>query len=305
MGIEIELNEAASTPGSLASVLSGHVVTATATTFALSYGADLLTFTGDGLTYNQGLPVGGVVTAVSDTQNSSAVFELSGFKLSVSDLRSLLEHNTTPSSIAAALPSATETEGGDKDDVLTIGDGPGTHQVHARDGDDCVTGSGGNDLINGNRGDDTVDGGQGGDDTLMGGQGNDHVRGHHGHLSMNGNLGDDTVEGGDGVDVLHGGQGNDLLSGGAGNDHLFGDLGDDTLTGGAGADTFHIAHGGGADVITDFAQADGDRIVVHGDETWTAAQSGQNTVVTFSGGETVTLLNVDSTNLSDGWIVHG
>jgi Ca2+-binding RTX toxin-like protein len=250
------------------------------------------------------MPIGGLVTGLSDTQNGAAVFELSGFKLSVSDLRQVLEHNTTPSAIAAALPSTTEIEGGDKDDALTVGDGPGTHQVHARDGNDSVTGSGGNDLINGNRGDDTVDGGRGGDDTLMGGQGDDHVRGHHGHLSMNGNLGDDTLDGGDGADVLRGGQGNDLLSGGAGNDQLFGDLGDDTLAGGPGADTFHIAHGGGHDVVTDFTQADGDRIVVHGDETWTIAQSGQDTVVTLSDGGTMTLLNLDSTKLSTGWIVH-
>ncbi|HKR88055.1 MAG TPA: calcium-binding protein [Phenylobacterium sp.] len=304
MGIEIELNETAPAAGSLASVLSGHVVTETATTFALSYGSDLLTFTGDGFTYVQGMPMGGVVTGVTDTQNGATVFELSGFRLPVLDLRQVLEHNTTPSAIVGALPSPTDVEGGDNDDVMTVGDGPGTHQVHAHDGNDKVTGSGGDDVINGNRGDDTIDGGQGGDDTLMGGQGNDHVCGHHGHLSMNGNLGDDTLEGGDGVDVLHGGQGADLLLGGAGADHLFGDRGDDTLTGGAGGDRFYIAHDGGHDVVTDFTQADGDRIVVASDETWTVAQSGQDTVVTLSGGETMTLLNVDSSKLSAGWIVH-
>jgi Ca2+-binding RTX toxin-like protein len=304
MAIQIELNESAPAPGSLASIIGSHVVTETATTFALSYGSDLVTFTGDALTYNQGMPVGGVVTGVADTQNGATVFELSGFELSVSDLRQILEHNTTPSTIAAALPSSPDIEGGDRADVLTVDDGPGTHQVHARDGDDSVTGSGGNDIINGNRGNDTIDGGQSGDDTLMGGQGDDHVCGHHGHLVINGNLGNDTVQGGDGVDVLHGGQGNDLLLGGAGADQLFGDLGDDTLTGGPGADSFHISQGGGHDVVTDFTQADGDRIVVHGDETWTVAQSGQDTVVTLSGGETMTLLNVDSTKLTTGWILH-
>lgn len=130
MGIEIELNEAVPAPGSLASVLSGHVVTETATTFALSYGADLLTFTGEGLTYNQGMPVGGVVTGLSDTQNGSAVFELSGFRLSVSELRQILEHNITPSAIAGALPTPTDVEGGDDDDVMTVGDSPETHHVH-------------------------------------------------------------------------------------------------------------------------------------------------------------------------------
>jgi len=304
MGIEIELNETAPAAGSLASVLSGHVVAASATSFTLSYGSDLLTFTGEGLTYVQDMPMAGVVTGFTDTQDGATVFELSGFKLSVLDLRQVLEHNTTPSTIAAALPSPTDVEGGDEDDVFTVGEGPGTHQVHAHGGNDRVTGSSGDDLINGNRGDDTIDGGQGGDDSLMGGQGNDHVCGHHDHQSKNGNVGDDTLEGGDGVDALHGGQGNDLILGGAGNDQLFGDRGDDTLTGGAGGDRFHIAHGGGHDVVTDFTQADGDRIVVNSDETWTVDQSGQDTVITLSGGETMTLLNVDSTTLSDGWIVH-
>jgi len=296
--------------GSLASILSGHVVTTTATTFVLSYGSDVLTFTGEGLTYLKGMPVSGVVTAVTDVQGDKTVFQSSGFRFSMADLRQVLEHNTTPSAIVAALPASTTItptntiECDDQDDVVTVADSPGTHTVHALDGDDSVTGSGGNDVINGNRGDDSVDGGQGGDDTLMGGQGNDHVCGHHGRLSMNGNLGDDTVEGGDGVDVLHGGQGSDLLVAGAGADQLMGDLGDDTLTGGAGADTFHISQGGGHDVITDFTRADGDRIVVHGGGSWTFAQSGADTVVTLSGGETMTLLNIDSTELSDGWIVH-
>ncbi|WP_416357039.1 S8 family serine peptidase [Aureimonas phyllosphaerae] len=66
--------------------------------------------------------------------------------------------------------------------------------------------------------------------------------------------------------ILIGGAGNDTLSGGAGNDQLHGGAGRDVLTGGAGADWFVFDKTalGGADKVTDFRSADGDRIVIVG-----------------------------------------
>jgi Ca2+-binding RTX toxin-like protein len=304
MSIHISLDDVLGVAGDVGSFITRHTASATSTSFALSYGSDLLTFTGTGLTYLFGLPVGGAITGVSDTHDGQTLFDVSGFSLSMSDLVDLVAHNATPSAIAAAMPAASLIEGGASNDVLSTDGVSGGHELRGLDGDDSMTGGAGNDLINGNRGRDTVDGGSGGDDTLMGGQGDDLVRGHHGHLSLNGNMGADSVEGGDSDDLLHGGQGNDLVTGGLGDDHLFGDLGDDTLSGGAGADTFHIAPGGGHDVVTDFNTADGDRVAVDHDEHWTVSQSGADTVVTLSGGEQLTLVGVQASSLPSGWIFH-
>ncbi len=75
-----------------------------------------------------------------------------------------------------------------------------------------------------------------------------------------------TLLGGGGDDVLLGRGGRDILDGGDGNDTIDGGLGKDTLTGGGGADAFKFRDGDtasgrfGADLITDFDQAEGDEI---------------------------------------------
>jgi len=73
-------------------------------------------------------------------------------------------------------------------------------------------------------------------------------------------------DGGDGDDTLSGGAGTDGLSGQNGNDILRGGADSDSLSGGAGADRFvygSIADSGvgaGADLISDFTHAQGDKI---------------------------------------------
>ncbi|MDF3024344.1 MAG: hemolysin-type calcium-binding repeat family protein [Alphaproteobacteria bacterium] len=63
---------------------------------------------------------------------------------------------------------------------------------------------------------------------------------------------------------LDGGSGSDTLTGGLGDDILTGGAGADTLTGGSGADTFRVDRAGGApDHVTDFSEAQGDRIDLH------------------------------------------
>ena len=76
-----------------------------------------------------------------------------------------------------------------------------------------------------------------------------------------------TALGGAGADTLVGGLGNDTLSGGAGADVILAYAGADRLTGGTGADIFFYMAAGestvaaaGQDTITDFSQAQGDRI---------------------------------------------
>lgn len=111
-----------------------------------------------------------------------------------------------------------------------------------------------------------------------------------------------TVTSSDLGDTLTGGAGNDRLFGGAGPDSLDGGSGADFLNGGAGDDRFVYAPGYGADVIFGFAAGAGsdDRVdlaAFHGVNTFAdvlarATQVGGDTVIDFSGGDTLTLRNV-------------
>ncbi len=116
--------------------------------------------------------------------------------------------------------------------------------------------------------------------TFNGGGGNDTLDGSaaSGPLRAQGGAGDDRLAGGSGNDVLGGGTGRDrltggagadVLDGGAGSDVLIGGLGRDVLTGGPGADVFRFLSADdlpaprgrvGPELITDFSQAQGDRI---------------------------------------------
>ncbi|MBX9457431.1 MAG: M10 family metallopeptidase C-terminal domain-containing protein [Rhizobium sp.] len=90
--------------------------------------------------------------------------------------------------------------------------------------------------------------------------------------------------------------------GGAGNDRLRGNSADNELTGNGGKDIFIFRTGGGSDTITDFGG--GDRIDLAGmgldflDIQNKGADSGGNFVITFGGGDVLTLLNVDEGNLA-------
>jgi len=161
----------------------------------------------------------------------------------------------------AGLLSATSIQGGQGDDIVTIGGGAVSS------------------LINGNRDNDTItlQGGAVSASSIFGGQGNDAininiattssvVNGDDGNdrifsagdisvagTSFAGGIGNDTInlgsittaangavaiDGGDGNDRLTATGGNDTVLGGAGNDTLTGGAGADVLTGGAGSDAF-------------------------------------------------------------------
>ena len=133
----------------------------------------------------------------------------------------------------------------------------------------------------GNAGDNALSGtsganglfGLGGSDILLGRAGNDH---------LDGGAGNDTLYGGDGDDVLTGGTGNDRLSGGNGNDR------------------FVVSHGSGHDVVSDFSA--GDVIDASGNGGFSAylglQQVGKDTLVVFSGGDSVLLKNITATSLT-------
>lgn len=222
--------------------------------------------------------------------------------------------------------------GGDGNDVLagqhgddSIEGGDGLDRVWGGDGADWINGGAGNDTLLGEGDNDTIYGGDGadvlagqhGDDYLDGGggpnpnSGNDRLWGGEGNDTLFGAGGSDQLYGEAGADWLAGRQGADLLSGGAGLDTLNGGAGDDSLFGGAGADVFVFlalgtadpGGGGGADRILDFEDGlDLLDLRLYAGATFantTIAPSGvSDTLVTFVGGETVLLVNVDPASLS-------
>jgi serralysin len=113
-----------------------------------------------------------------------------------------------------------------------------------------------------------------------------------------GGAGNDVLTGGSGADTLDGGAGNDSLSGGGGHDRLTGGKGDDMLHGGAGNDVFVFESKGlGRDIITDFSRTAGNRdtIDLSGMKVSFADMDvrvvGKDTVITFAGGDTITVRN--------------
>lgn len=150
-------------------------------------------------------------------------------------------------------------------------------------GSQKVVGNAGPDILYGNQGMDTL-AGRDGEDTLFGGQDGDRLSGGDGNDILYGNRGADLLLGGDGNDTLYGGQEADTLTGGAG---------DDVLAGGLGGDLF--AGGDGHDTITDYAPSEGD-LVSGSLAGWNDRED--SVIVWFTDGSSVTLIGVNSTELS-------
>ena len=140
--------------------------------------------------------------------------------------------------------------------------------------DDLLNGTTAADAINGLTGDDIVFG-DGGNDRLFGAEGSDGLFGEAGNDALfgggsqdklDGGADNDTLSGGVEGDSLRGGDGDDVLDGGAGSDAMNGGTGIDIFTGGEGRDKFRFGDGdtgnsiATADRITDFEQAQGERI---------------------------------------------
>lgn len=223
--------------------------------------------------------------------------------------------------------------GGDGDDRL-FGRG-GNDALIGGAGDDDMLGGRGNDTLAGGAGRDNMFGDDGNDllyvdsatsGWLDGGEGDDtvHARFSGGvtlDLSFSiehfiGSAGDDSVsaassysavdmDGGDGNDLLTGGSGADTLAGGAGNDTLVGGTGDNWLQGGAGADLFDFLTGDGSVTLADFNAAEGDLIGLGVFHSYTvSANTLGEAVLSISGfgaSATVTLVGVQSTDVSGSW----
>jgi serralysin len=140
---------------------------------------------------------------------------------------------------------------------------------------------------------------------IITGSGDDTITGNASDNEVHGGAGNDTISGGIGNDRLYGDAGDDTLIGDSGNDLLDGGAGTDVLTGGTGSDIFFDAAGYGADTVTDFSHADGDRIdftFIAGIESFfdiisRAVQVVVDTVIDFGNGDRLTLRNVDKAAL--------
>lgn len=222
-----------------------------------------------------------------------------------------------PGVVTVVTPGGNQVTGDAQDNLIAPSGGADT--VSAGGGNDTVQGGASDDVLQGNVGDDSIAAG-GGADLVYGGQSNDFLHGNIGDDRLYGDNGQDTVAGGQGADFVQGGQGDDFVFGdlgddvvlggrgddqvfgGAGNDYLSGDLGADTLTGGAGADVFHSFGGAGLDLVTDFNQADGDRVLLDPGTSYVLSQVGGDVHVVMGGGGELILAGVQLSSLTNGWI---
>lgn len=119
------------------------------------------------------------------------------------------------------------------------------------------------------------------------------------------------ITGNIGANIVDGGAGDDTIYGGGGADTVVGRAGNDLLTGGAGNDTFWFERGDGKDVITDFgANGDHDSLdlssFLRAGLKATLTDVGENLVISFKGGEEITLMGVhahDLTATAKGFII--
>ncbi|MGK9171257.1 M10 family metallopeptidase C-terminal domain-containing protein, partial [Inquilinus limosus] len=183
----------------------------------------------------------------------------------------------------------------------------GIENLSGSQGHDTLIGTSGANALQGWNGNDLLRGGAGAD-VLDGGAGIDIATYHTGltgvvvslvtGIGAGGDAAGDTLTsienllGSQGNDSLVGNTGDNVLQGLNGNDVLTGAGGKDTLIGGAGADRFVYGSaaqspvGAGADRITDFSQAQGDRIDLAAVDASTLA--GGNQAFTFIGTATFT-----------------
>lgn len=212
----------------------------------------------------------------------------------------------------------------------TMTGGSGNDTLNGMDGDDTLSGLAGNDTLLGGNGNDSLNGGVGAD-TLTGGAGNDiYIVDNVGDRVIEAvNGGNDTVRTSlntytlsDNVEVLAftgtggftgtGNALNNIITGGNGVDRLNGGSGNDTLSGGGGNDFFIFGLNFGQDIITDFDSNPNqgqDLISLQGRGLTAAnfasnvsiAASGTSTVLSFTNGDKITLLNtaVNSIQLND------
>ena len=209
-----------------------------------------------------------------------------------------------------------EFEGGDGDDVFTVGAGvTASWTILGRGGDDILIGGDGNDTINGESGDDTLNGGsgndtltgQGGTDILNGGDGNDTLLMSNVSGEANGGDGDDqiTLESISGSNVLS-------VSGGDGTDTLIVGTGTTDLTNISVAEVeiFDAQNSSltiAAGFLDGFAKVQNIEVITHTDAGGTTNLTGRlaaEDAGTFTGGSGDDAFSIGA-GVSASWILNG
>ena len=123
-----------------------------------------------------------------------------------------------------------------------------------------------------------------------------------------GNILNQYLDGGAGNDSLYGQAGTDRIWGGSGDDFIQGGTGDDHLTGGTGADVFDFDSGFGNDVIYDYEDG-ADLLDFAGTglifDDLTITQDGNNAIIDDGAGNTITLNNITSTDITTDDFIWG
>jgi Ca2+-binding RTX toxin-like protein len=252
----------------------------------------VLVYTGTDLTFSNGVPTGGTVTAVSVLTAGDvplATLTLTQNPWNFADIITDIPYQTylaTPQQVVDTLDptqatSASTIFGGNQDDFIASTGGADT--IRGLGGDDTIGFAGaffraGGGRLTGDEGDDLyiirdalvllLDAAGGGNDTirtsvsldLSGGENPENDAGEfetirvigQAGLSITGTATDNRITGNIGADTLSGGDGADRIEGWRGADVLTGGTGTDTLIGGGDADRFVFATGFGADRVADF-----------------------------------------------------
>ena len=190
----------------------------------------------------------------------------------------------------------------DGDDVIVVADNGYGVEIHAKAGDDSITGAGSDDALYGDAGNDELFGVGGFRNMLYGGEGND---------ILNSGTGRDYLYGGNGNDLLIGGAYNNILFGEAGNDQLDGGPGNDSLRGGEGSDTYIFGYGYQADSIDNFDESVGRSDVISFDSGVVVSdvqvvRSGDNLVLKLNDQDQITVINhfVRKGKNANDWIIN-
>ncbi|WP_237737027.1 putative Ig domain-containing protein [Serratia fonticola] len=254
----------------------------------------------------------------SATPSKPLVFDGTGFELTgtvapAGGLEAIAYAQSGDLFAAANLPHNTPTNG---DDVLygtpngdTLDGGAGSDIVLGLAGDDVILGGDGNDLIHGGDGDDVLDG-NAGDDVIYGGRGADQLTGGGGRDQLFGEWGGDTY-------VYQPGHGEVIID----DDHrvisnsigpmyaAFNDYGDgnaivddapNILSFGPGIRPEDLRYSEqNGDLVIEFANQPGDRIILRGYEPGRATQTRSVDIIRFADGTEIVAGTIDPTGRTE------
>jgi VCBS repeat-containing protein len=258
-------------------------------------------------------------------------FELTGAAVPAGALEALAYAQSGNLFTQAALAHNNPTDGNDvlygtaRSDILDAG--MGNDMVLGLTGDDVIRGGGGDDLIHGGDGNDVLDG-NAGDDVIYGGDGNDVLDGNAGDDVIYGGWGADQLTGGTGKDQLFGEWGGDtyLYQSGHGeviieDDHRVLSWGGITIVdfGGGEGGFFNFTEdkidtapnilrfGPGirpedlryaeqnGDLVIEFANQPGDRLILRGYEPGRATQTRSVDIMRFADGTEIVAASIETT----------